>query len=180
MRTIEALLGEGTPRGLAQAPPFVLRPPRPGDMGWVVHRQAVLYAREFGWDERYEALIARIVADFIEHFDPTRERCWIAEREGETVGCVFVIKNREREGVAQLRMLYVEPSARRLGIGRRLVRECTEFARQAGYRSIVLWTNSVLVSARRIYEAEGYKLVKEEPHHSFGHDLVGQYWEMEL
>jgi DNA-binding MarR family transcriptional regulator/GNAT superfamily N-acetyltransferase len=183
MRTVETLLGagdNGAGPGVDQTPPFVLRPPRPGDMGWVVHRQAVLYAREFGWDERYEALISRIVADFIEHFDPKRERCWIAEREGETVGCVFVIKNREREGVAQLRMLYVEPSARRLGIGRRLVRECTEFARQTGYTSIVLWTNSVLTSARRIYEAEGYKLVKEEPHHSFGHDLVGQYWELEL
>jgi DNA-binding MarR family transcriptional regulator/predicted N-acetyltransferase YhbS len=179
MRTIESVLAAES-RPAAERAPYLLRPHRPGDMGWVVHRQAVLYAREFGWDERYEALISRIVADFIEHFDPKRERCWIAEREGETVGCVFVIKNREREGVAQLRMLYVEPSARRLGIGRRLVRECTEFARQTGYRSIVLWTNSVLVSARRIYEAEGYKLVREEPHHSFGHDLVGQYWELEL
>ncbi|HEV3486396.1 MAG TPA: GNAT family N-acetyltransferase, partial [Vicinamibacterales bacterium] len=113
-------------------------------------------------------------------FDPRRERCWIAERDGQTVGSVFVIKNAERENVAQLRMLYVEPSARRLGIGRRLVRECTEFARSTGYKSIVLWTNSVLASARRIYEAEGYRLVKEEPHHSFGHDLVGQYWELEL
>jgi len=180
MRTIETVLGgRGAIRSSSQ-PPYILRPHRPGDMGWVVHRQAVLYAREFGWDERYEALISRIVADFIERFDPRRERCWIAERDGETVGCVFVIKHAEREGVAQLRMLYVEPSARRLGIGRRLVSECTEFARRTGYTSIVLWTNSVLVSARRIYEAEGYRLVKEEPHNSFGHNLVGQFWEMGL
>jgi DNA-binding MarR family transcriptional regulator/GNAT superfamily N-acetyltransferase len=178
MRTMESLLSGR--HAADPQPPFILRPPRPGDMGWVVHRQAVLYAKEFGWDERYEALISRIVADFIERFDPRRERCWIAERDGETVGSVFVIKNQEREGVAQLRLLYVEPSARRLGIGRRLVRECTEFARRAGYKSIVLWTNSVLTSARRIYEAEGYRLVKEERHHSFGHDLVGQFWEMEL
>jgi len=180
MRTIESVLGgRGAMHSAAQRP-YMLRPHRPGDMGWVVHRQAVLYAREFGWDERYEALISRIVADFIERFDPRRERCWIAERDGETVGCVFVIKHAQREGVAQLRMLYVEPSARGLGIGRRLVRECTEFARRTGYRSIVLWTNSVLVSARRIYEVEGYRLVKEEPHNSFGHDLVGQFWELEL
>ena len=179
VRTIESVLGDRG-AGEAQQVPYILRPHRPGDMGWVVHRQAVLYAREFGWDERYEALVSRIVADFIERFDPRRERCWIAERDGEVVGCVFVVKNAQREGVAQLRMLYVEPSARGLGIGRRLVRECTEFARRAGYKAIVLWTNSVLVSARRIYEAEGYQLVKEEPHNSFGHALVGQYWEMEL
>jgi DNA-binding MarR family transcriptional regulator/predicted N-acetyltransferase YhbS len=180
MRTIRSLLGDTDAAHQAPAAPYILRPHRPGDMGWVVHRQAVLYAREFGWDERYEALVSRIVADFIERYDPRRERCWIAERAGETVGCVFVIKNQEREGVAQLRMLYVEPSARGLGIGSRLVRECTEFARQTGYESIVLWTNSVLVSARRIYEAEGYRLVKEEPHNSFGHELVGQFWEKEL
>ena len=149
-------------------------------MGWVVHRQAVLYAREFGWDEHYEALTSRIVADFIEHYNPRRERCWIAEREGETVGSVFLIQHPEREGFAQLRMLYVEPSARQLGLGRRLVRECTLFARQTGYTAIMLWTNNVLVSARRIYEAEGYKLVKEEPHRSFGKDLVGQVWELKL
>jgi DNA-binding MarR family transcriptional regulator/GNAT superfamily N-acetyltransferase len=180
MRTIRSLLGDADATRQQPAPPYILRPHRPGDMGWVVHRQAVLYAREFGWDERYEALAARILADFIERYDPRRERCWIAERDGEIVGSVFVIKHAERAGVAQLRMLYVEPAARRLGIGSRLVRECTEFARQTGYKSIVLWTNSVLVSARRLYEAEGYKLVKEEPHHSFGHDLVGQFWEMEL
>lgn len=177
MRTIQSLLG-----GRATEPQalFVLRPHRPGDMGWVVHRQAVLYAQEYGWDERYEALISRIVADFIERFDPRRERCWIAERDEEIVGSVFLIKNVERTGMAQLRLLYVERSARGLGIGRRLVRECTEFARQTGYGAITLWTNSVLTSARKIYEAEGYRLMREEPHHSFGHDLVAQTWELTL
>jgi GNAT superfamily N-acetyltransferase len=177
MRTIESLLG-----GRATEPqaPFVLRPHRPGDMGWVVHRQAVLYAQEYGWDETYEALISRIVADFIDRFDPRRERCWIAERDGEIVGSVFLIKHPERAGVAQLRLLYVEQSARGLGIGRRLVHECTQFARQTGHKTITLWTNSVLTSARKIYEAEGYRLVREEPHHSFGHDLLGQTWELEL
>jgi DNA-binding MarR family transcriptional regulator/GNAT superfamily N-acetyltransferase len=177
MRTIESLLGD---RATASQPPFVLRPHRPGDMGWVVHRQAVLYAQEYGWDETYEALISRIVADFIDRFDPKRERCWIAEHDDEIVGSVFLIKHPERAGVAQLRLLYVERHARGLGIGRRLVRECTEFARQTGYSAITLWTNSVLTSARKIYEAEGYRLVREEPHHSFGHDLVGQTWELAI
>jgi DNA-binding MarR family transcriptional regulator/GNAT superfamily N-acetyltransferase len=178
MRTIESLL-RGRITSEPQAP-FILRPHRPGDMGWVVHRQAVLYAQEYGWDETYEALISRIVADFVDHFDPKRERCWIAERNGEIVGSVFLIKHPERAGVAQLRLLYVERNTRGLGIGRRLVRECTEFARQTGYKAITLWTNSVLTSARKIYQAEGYRLVAEKPHHSFGHDLVGQTWELEL
>lgn len=178
MRTIESLLGSRTiPEPQA---PFVLRPHRPGDMGWVVHRQAVLYAQEYGWDETYEALISRIVADFVDRFDPKRERCWIAERNGEIVGSVFLIQHPERAGVAQLRLLYVERSARGLGIGQRLVRECTAFARQARYKTITLWTNSVLTSARKIYQAEGYQLVAEKPHHSFGHDLVGQTWELTL
>jgi DNA-binding MarR family transcriptional regulator/GNAT superfamily N-acetyltransferase len=178
MRVIESLL-VARPAAQQQVP-FVLRPHRPGDMGWVVHRQAVLYAQEYGWDERYEALISRIVADFIERFDPRRERCWIAELDGEIVGSVFLIRHPERAGVAQLRLLYVERSTRGLGIGRRLVQECTHFARQTGYKTITLWTNSVLTSARKIYEAEGYQLVREESHHSFGHDLVGQTWELEL
>lgn len=177
MRRVEGLLRDaGRPRETS----YTLRPPRPGDMGWVVHRQAILYHQEFGWNEQYEALTSRIVADFLEHYDPALERCWIAERDGETVGSVFVVKHPERPGVAKLRMLYVEPSARGSGLGRRLVREVTEFAKAAGYHTLTLWTNSVLVSARKIYEAEGYKLVNEEPHTSFGKDLVAQVWELDL
>jgi DNA-binding MarR family transcriptional regulator/GNAT superfamily N-acetyltransferase len=174
MRTIENLLGE-TQRS---APPYVLRFHRPGDMGFVVHRQAILYAQEYGWDNTFEALVAEIVAKFIRQFDQTRDRCWIAEIEGEIVGCVFVVKRSPT--VAQLRLLYVEPRARGLGIGRHLVDECIRFARDAGYRTLTLWTNDILVSARRIYEAAGFRLVKEERHTSFGHALVGQYWNLAL
>ena len=159
---------------------YTLRRHRSGDIGWVVHRQAILYAPEYGWDERCEALFARVLADFIDHFDATCERSWIAERNGAIVGSVFVVKDPTRPGVARLRMLYVEPTARGLGIGRRLVGEVTSFARESGYHTVALWTNSVLVSARRLYEAEGYRLTAEEPHHSFGRDLVGQTWELAL
>ena len=172
METIEAVLG-GDAR-----PPFTLRPHRPGDMGWVVQRHGALYAQEYGWDERFEALVASIVAKFIESFDPARERCWIAEKDGEPVGSVFLVKR--GKSVAQLRLLIVDPKARGLGIGARLVAECEAFARASGYRTITLWTNSVLTSARRIYEAAGYRLVDSEPHDSFGHTLVGENWEKTL
>ena len=157
---------------------IVLRPPRAGEYGWVVARHGALYDEEHGWNADFEGLVARIVGEFVEHHDPRREAAWIAELDGEPVGCVFCVA--KDETTAQLRILLVEPAARGLGIGARLVDQCVRFARRAGYRSIVLWTNDVLVSARRIYEAAGFTLVDEEPHRSFGRDLVGQTWSLDL
>jgi DNA-binding MarR family transcriptional regulator/N-acetylglutamate synthase-like GNAT family acetyltransferase len=174
MRTIEELLGVRP----EQKVPFIIRPHQPGDMGWIAHRHGVLYNEEYGWDEHFEALVSEIVARFIQNFDAKRERCWIAERNGEIVGSVFLVK--KSKTTAQLRLLLVEPSARGKGIGKRLVSECLRFALQTGYKKIVLWTQSVLGAARHIYQEAGFQLVHEGPHRSFGHDLVEQTWELKL
>jgi DNA-binding MarR family transcriptional regulator/GNAT superfamily N-acetyltransferase len=179
MATIRGSLERSARPGPRQVEePYTLRPHRPGDMGWIVHRHGALYQAEYGYDERFEALVARVVADFIEHLDPARERCWIAERNGETVGSVFVVGKSKH--VAKLRLLLVEPSARGLGIGKRLVDEVVRFARAVGYRKVVLWTQSELTAARRIYHAAGFRCVREESHRSFGTPAVAEVWELEL
>jgi DNA-binding MarR family transcriptional regulator/GNAT superfamily N-acetyltransferase len=174
MQTVERLL-DPIPAGDVA---YSLRSHRPGDMGWVTSQHGALYAEEYGWDERFEALVAEITAGFISNFDSARERCWIAEIDGEPVGSVFVVADADQS--AKLRLLLIEPSARGLGIGRRLVDECIAFARQTGYQKITLWTQSILVVARAIYRNAGFRLVREEPHRSFGHDLIGEYWELHL
>ena len=165
---------------------LLLRPHRPGDIGWVISRHGALYAQEFGWDMHFEALVAHIAARFIEQFDAGREACWIAERAGQPLGCVFLVQARDDDtqaieaGTAQLRLLLVEPAARGLGVGAALVGECERFARLAGYRRIRLWTQSLLLAARTLYQRAGWRLIASEPHRSFGHDLVGEIWERAL
>jgi DNA-binding MarR family transcriptional regulator/N-acetylglutamate synthase-like GNAT family acetyltransferase len=174
MRSIETALGE--PR--TESPGYVIRDFRPGDMGWVVQRHGALYWEEYAFDEHFEALVASIVAKFIQHYDPRRERCWIAERDGRNVGCVFLVKGSKT--IAKLRLFLVEPDARGLGIGSRLVDECLRFARAAGYRRVRLWTQSILLAARHIYAKAGFQMIGEEPHHSFSRDLVAETWELKL
>ena len=158
--------------------PYLLRQHEPGDMGWIVHRQAILYAEEYGWDGTYEALAAEIVAQFIRNYDPKRERAWVAEKDGERIGAVFVAK--ESDEIARLRLLHVEREARGVGIGKRLVEECIRFARQAGYKKMTLWTQSILHAARGIYKKAGFQIVHERKHHSFGKNLTAETWELKL
>jgi DNA-binding MarR family transcriptional regulator/GNAT superfamily N-acetyltransferase len=175
MSSVERLLTKASPRAASE---IVLRSHQPGDMGWVVWANGALYAQEYGWNMEYEAMAARITADFIDRFDPARERCWIAELDGERVGCVFVVK--KSETVAQLRLLVVDPKARGLGLGARLVDECVRFATDAGYERMTLWTQTILTTARAIYKRAGFECVAKTPHHSFGVDLVAETWERAL
>jgi len=180
IHTITSLLGAHDDLTARSAPSYILRPPSAADYGWIIQSHGEVYAREYGWGPRFLALVARVVADYIDGFDPSLERCWIAERDGHNVGSVFVAKDPTRPGVAKLRMLLVHPSARGLGIGRRLVDECTRFAREAGYHTISLWTNSVLTAARKLYADAGYTMLREETHDTFGKRLTAETWELKL
>jgi DNA-binding MarR family transcriptional regulator/GNAT superfamily N-acetyltransferase len=176
MRRVEGILAKTDGRRVA----YVLRPHRVGDMGWIVHREGLGYAEQYGWDETFEALVARIVSEFVTNIDPGKERCWIAEVDGQNVGHIFCVKHPEEAETAKLRLLFVEPSARGMGLGDVLVNECVRFARSVGYKRVVLWTQSMLGTAHRIYEKAGFRLVEEKAHRSFGKDLVGQTWELRL
>jgi GNAT superfamily N-acetyltransferase len=176
MRTVRTILSEGR---APCAEDVTLRAPLPGDLGWVVQRNGALYAAEYGWNADYEGLVARIVADFAQDHDPHLERVWMAELEGRPVGCVMCVRD-EAPATARLRLLLVEPEVRGLGIGDRLVTTVIDFARDAGYHGLVLWTNDVLTAARRVYQRHGFTLTSEEPHRSFGKDLVGQDWRLDL
>jgi DNA-binding MarR family transcriptional regulator/GNAT superfamily N-acetyltransferase len=176
MQVVEGIL-MGKDRSHA---PVILRPHRIGDMGWIVYREGAGYAMQYRWDESFEALVAKIVESFLTNYDPSRERCWIAEIDGQNIGHIFLVRHPEEPSTAKLRLLFVEPCARGMGVGELLVNECVRFARSVGYRKIVLWTQSILTAAHRIYQKAGFRLVKEESHHSFGHDLIGQEWELEL
>lgn len=175
MRNIEELIGD---KAGTASEPFILRPHRPGDMGWVIHRHGAVYAQEYGWDERFEALVAEIAAKFIREFDPKRERCWIAERDGSIIGSVFLVK--QSEETAKLRLLLVEAQARGLGLGKRLVQECIQFAKLSGYRKITLWTQSNLHAAKHVYQRAGFVKVHEEPYDGIGRNLISETWEITL
>ena len=175
MSAIESILSPSEP----EKPTIVIRTHQPGDLGWIVHRHGALYAEEYGYDEKFEGLVAKIVGEFLEHFDAKRERCWMAEKDGEIVGAVMLVK--KTATIAKLRLLFVEPSARGFGVGGRLIEECVRFARQAGYRKITLWTQSELGAARHLYEKAGFELVKKQPHKSWSrNDLVSEVWDLKL
>ena len=179
MHAIETLLAGVAETKSGTKPGYILREPRTGDFGWIVSRHAELYAKEYGWTEPFEGLCAQIVADFVNNFDPELERCWIAEINGENVGCVMLVKDGQ-PGVARLRLLLVDPKGRGLGLGTRLVDECVSFARTAGYKKITLWTHSILAAARRVYENAGFTLTSSEPRHTWGKDVVAEFWDLDL
>jgi DNA-binding MarR family transcriptional regulator/GNAT superfamily N-acetyltransferase len=180
MTTIQDLIGadEGAAAPAAPRSTYVLRAPKPGDFGWIVKRHAELYAQEYGWTEPFEGLCAQIVADFVNKFDRKRERCWIAEIDGENVGSIVLAKDSEK--VARIRLLLIDPKARGLGLGARLTDECIRFARRAGYEKITLWTHSVLTAARHIYEKAGFKLMRSERRRSWGKPVISEHWDLEL
>ena len=179
MTAIEALLTDESSRQSGEKPRYILRDPRAGDFGWIISRHAELYLQEYGWAEPFEGLCAQIVADFVNNFDPKLERCWIAELNGENVGCVMLVKDDE-PGVARLRLLLVDQKTRGLGLGARLVDECVRFARNAGYKKITLWTHSVLSAARYVYEKAGFTLTSSEPRRTWGKDVVAEFWDLDL